>query len=90
MEHFANLQLRVYTNIDDNKLIGEKVQHITDFCNKHDIGLYSEYNRETGYIFADIIARGLTTRYCRGTVHEVKQMYKNAFKGKIIVLVEAY
>ena len=50
----------------------------------------SNYNEEEGYVFVDIIARGLTVRYCRGAVHEVKQMFKSIFKCKIVIVLEMY
>ena len=90
MNHYAELKLRINTKISDIEKIKEMIKPITEFGNKHDIGIYSEFDMNDNYIYAEIIATGLTTRYCRGAVHEVKQMYKDIFKCKIDTLLEMY
>lgn len=90
MNSFAKICIKIDVKIKDSESVEEKVKPIGDFCNKHDIGLYAFYDKLGNYVLAEIETEGLTTRYCRGCVYEVKQMFKNIFKGKIKLISEIY
>lgn len=90
MSNFAKICLKIDVKLKDCELVKEKVKPIDDFCDKHDIGLYAFYDKLGNYILAEIETEGLTTRYCRGCVYEVKQMFKNTFKSRIELISEIY
>lgn len=90
MSKWATLQLKIHVKIKDVELLKEMVKPIDEFCDKHDVGVYAEYNKDNNYIIAIINATGRTISYCKGMTHEIKQMYKDIFKCKIETLLEAY
>ena len=90
MNSWCRLELRINTKIKEVEELGKMVKPIIAFCDKHDVALRATYNTVDECLYARIDVEGLTSRYCRGMAHEVKQMYKNTLKCKIDVLLEAY
>lgn len=90
MSNWASMELKVNLKVKTHNEACKLFEPVKEFCEKHSIEVRGIFFEGKNYMLVNIQVEGLTSRYCRGCTHEIKQMLREIYKCKIETLLEAY
>lgn len=90
MSNWASMRLKVNLKTKCFDEANKMLVPIKRFCTNHKIELKAVYLQGANILDVYIQVDGLTSKYCRGCMHEVRQMFRDIYRCRVETLVEAY
>lgn len=90
MSNWASMELKVNLKVKTHNEACKLFEPVKEFCEKHGIEVRGIFYEGKNYMLVNMQIEGLTSRYCRGCMYEVKQMLRDIYKCKVETLLEAY